>query len=205
MEVKISIHLDRYIASPYWPEREQLIQIGKESGVSLARTPQTRRKALDTYLASVSMTRAEYEDLERAASRPFYTSGDGLIIVPPLQVMGMIVAACDRIGARDRPCPMELARTLITVTPWTTGKTAPDGVWERYAVVTGSTGTKLSNQRALRRDPYIQDTAATGTISFDEAVIQEKILFRALSWAGNYVGIGASRKMGWGRFTLTPA
>lgn len=56
VEHKVRVHLDTYIAHPYWPEREKLINIQKESGLSRARTAQTRRKALDDYLASVAPT-----------------------------------------------------------------------------------------------------------------------------------------------------
>ncbi len=203
-DFKVRVHLDTYIGNPYWPEREKLINIQKESGVSRARTAATRRKALDDYLAAIGMTRGQYEDLERAAARPFYTSSAGTIIVPALHVISMIVATCDTISARARPCAPELARTLIRPTGWTTGKTAPDGVWERFATVTSGTGLKLSNQRALRADPYIENTDATGLIGIDETVIRPDVLWKALAWAGTHVGIGAARKMGKGRFTLTP-
>jgi hypothetical protein len=203
MELKVAVHIDSYIADPYWPEREKLITIAKQSGLSRARTEQTRRKALDTYLAASGLTRADYQELERLAARPFYLH-DGCIIVPELHVMSMIVAACDEIGARDRPCAPGLARTLIRPSPWPTGKTGPDGTWERFAVVSSGTGAKLTNQRALRRNPYIKDAAATGTIEIDAATIRPDVLWKTLSYAGTHVGIGAARKMGWGRFTLTP-
>jgi hypothetical protein len=204
VEHKVRVHLDTYIAHPYWPEREKLINIQKESGLSRARTAQTRRKALDDYLASISMTRPQYEDLERLASRPFYTSDEGVIIVPALHMVSMIVATCDTISSRARPCAPELVRTLIRPTGWHTAKTAADGVWERFATVTSGTGQKLSNQRALRADPYIEDTDATGVIGVDQTAIRPDVLWKALSWAGVHVGIGAARKMGKGRFTLTP-
>jgi hypothetical protein len=204
VEWKIAVHLDKYIAAPYWPEREKLINITKESGMSRARTAESRRKALDGYLAEHGMTRDGYEELERQASRPFYTGSDGLIIVPELHVMSMIVATCDMIGSRARPCAPELARTLIRVSPWATGKAQADGTWERFAVVSAGTGQKLSNQRALRADAYIADADATGTIETDDAAIRPDVLWKALAWAGTSVGIGASRKMGWGRFILTP-
>ena len=121
-DYKVRVHLDTDIAHPYWPEREKLINIGKESGISRARTPATRRKALDDYLAAIGMTRAQYEDLERAASRPFYTSDDGTIIVPALHVVSMIVATCDTVSSRARPCPPDPARTLIKPTDWHTAK-----------------------------------------------------------------------------------
>ena len=66
------------------------------------------------------------------------------------------------------------------------------------------TGQKLSNQRALRADPYIEDAGATGVIGVDETAVRPEVLWKALAWAGVHVGIGAARKMGKGRFTLTP-
>jgi hypothetical protein len=203
-EFKITAHLTNYIAAPYWPELEKLINIKKESGVSRARTQETRRRALDSYLKSAGLTHQDYDELERLAARPFYTSA-GHIIVPELQVISMIVATCDRIGSRQRPCPADIARTVINASPWHTSKTTADGTWERFAIVSSGTGAKLSNQRALRTDDYIEDAPADGTLTVDTTVVRPDILFKALEWAGTYVGIGASRKMGWGRFTLTPA
>lgn len=202
-EFRVSVHLERYIAAPYWPELERLISIRKESGVSRARSQETRRKALDSYLAAAGMSREEYRELERLAARPFYVE-DGHIVVPELHVMSMIVAACDRIGARARPCEPDIARTVIAASPWRTGKTRADGVWERFAVVSSGTGAKLSNQRALRSDAYIKDADGSGTIAVDTTVVRPEVLWKALAWAGTYVGIGSARKMGWGRFTLTP-
>jgi hypothetical protein len=202
-EYKVRAHLDRYIAAPYWPELEKLINVKKESGVSRARTPETRRKALDSYLKSAGMTREDYEELEQLAARPFHVDGDGRIIVPQLHVMSMIVATCDRIGARERPCAPDVARTVITATAWTTGRTEPDGTWERFAVVSSGTGARLSNQRALRADAYIADASAEGIIAVDTTIVRPDLLWKALDWAGTYVGIGSARKMGWGRFTLT--
>ena len=124
--------------------------------------------------------------------------------MPALHVVSMIVATCDTISSRARPCAPNLVRTLIRPTGWHTARTAPDGVWERFATVTSGTGQKLSNQRALRADPYIEDTDATGVIGIDETTIRPEVLWKALAWAGTHVGIGASRKMGKGRFTLAP-
>jgi hypothetical protein len=69
VEHKVRVYLDTYIAHPYWPEREKLINIQKESGLSRARTAQTRRKALDDYLASISMTRPAHR-LAHRQNRP---------------------------------------------------------------------------------------------------------------------------------------
>lgn len=202
MEFKVAVHLDKYIAAPYWPELQKLINIQKESGLSRARAPETRRKALDSHLAAIGMTREDYQELERLAARPFCMAG-GCIVVPELHVMSMIVATCDRIAKAARPCAPDMARTVITVSPWRTARTAPDGIWDRFAVVSSGTGAKLSNQRALRSDAYIEDADADGTIGVDTSVVRPDLLWKALDWAGRYVGIGSARNMGWGRFTLT--
>ena len=127
MEFKVAVHIDKYIAAPYWPELEKLINTRKESGMSRARTAETRRRALDSYLASIGMSREDYAELERLSARPFYVH-DGRIVVPELHVMSMIVATCDRIGSRGRPCASDVARTVISASPWHTGKAGPDGV-----------------------------------------------------------------------------
>jgi hypothetical protein len=203
VEFKVAVHIEKYIASPYWPELEKLINIRKESGVSRARSAETRRKALDSYLASAGMSREEYEELERVSARPFHMH-DGKIMVPELHVTSMIVATCDQIGSRGRPCDPDTARTVISASPWYTDKTKADGIWERFAVVSSGTGAKLSNQRALRSNAYIENADAHGTLDIDTSVVRPEILWKALTWAGTYVGIGSARKMGWGRFTLNP-
>lgn len=191
-----------YIADPYWPARAHLIDIQKNSGVNRARSSANRRKALEEYLTGVGMTLAEYERLESRASEPFYRDDGGLIILPENQVLSFLVATCDEARAATRPCAPEQVRSRFVVSSWHTGKQAADGVWERFATVSTGTGAKLSNQRGLRRSEYIADFEASGTISFDAEFVDPKTLRKALEFGGNFVGIGASRKMGWGRFEL---
>lgn len=209
LTLNLNVSLHGYIGHPYWPEREKVINITKESGMSRARSTANKHKALEQHLISVGMTLAQYEELVHLAERPFYTAGDH-IIVPSLHVTSMLVATCDMIRSAGKPVPPDQVRSLITCSDWTTDRTAPDGVWERFAVVTAGTGAKLSNQRALRTNPYIGSlpgvaghfVSATGTVSVEETMVKPQVLLDALKWAGQHVGIGASRKMGWGRFTV---
>lgn len=204
------VRLHSYIGHPYWPERERLINIIKESGMSRARSTANRRKALEEYLRSAGMTFAQYEELEMKANEPFYRDGS-FIVVPELHVMSMIVATCDTIRAAGRPVPPDQVRSALTVSIWVTDRKEPDGTWERFAVVTGGTGAKLSNQRALRSNPYIgvppgdldgDSVPVAGTIALNPGMVKPQILLDALRWAGANIGIGASRKMGWGRFDV---
>jgi hypothetical protein len=198
----LSLHFAKgYIGDPYWPELEKLINIQKQSGMNRARSTANRRKALEEYLGSIGMSLADYEALERKAKEPFYKDGDE-IIIPELHVTSFLVATCDEARSATRPCEPNQVRSRFIVTPWRTGKTKADGIWSRFAVVAGGGGQKLSNQRGLRESAYIADFAATGRISFDPDFVDAATLRRAIEWGGAFVGIGASRKMGWGRFEL---
>lgn len=205
----LTVSMASYIAHPYWPEREKLINIIKESGMSRARSSANREKALGEYLKREHISPAEYEDLNEKASRQFYRDSDGTIIVPSLHVTSMIVNAVSQMRAQGRPFTPEQARSLVRAGDWATDRTAPDGVWERFAVVTSGSGARLSNQRALRSNEYIgappgapeNPVTAVGMVTADSAVSLAK-LHDTLEYAGEMTGIGASRKMGWGRFTV---
>ena len=106
------------------------------------------------------------------------------------------------ITAASRPCEPSQVRSRFIVTPWQTDKQAKDGIWERFATVSAGTGQKLSNQRGLRRSEYIEKFEAKGSITFDQDYVNPATLEQAIAWGGKFVGIGASRKMGWGRFEL---
>jgi hypothetical protein len=198
------VHLDSYIGHPYWPEMARLVDIVKQSGMSRARSQANARKALEEHLKAQGMTLEDYEALKAAAERPFYTvDGPGsAIVVPELHVISMIVAVCDTIRAAGRPVPPDQVRSVIQVSPWTTDRRESDGVWERFAVVSSGTGAKLSNQRGFRSNPYIKGAQATGTISVQPDMVKPEVLRNALEWGGLHIGIGASRKMGWGRFQV---
>jgi CRISPR/Cas system endoribonuclease Cas6 (RAMP superfamily) len=75
--------------------------------------------------------------------------------------------------------------------------------WERFVVVKQGSGAKLSNQRALRTNKRIKSVVGRFTLTFSPDFVSPKKLREALEWGGQHVGIGASRKMGMGRFTVT--
>jgi hypothetical protein len=211
----LKVNLQSYIAHPYWPEREAVINITKESGMQRARSDANRRKALEEYLRSKEMTLADWDRLNELANRQFYTNGDSSsIVVPRRHVISMLVATCNTARAAFRPCPPEQARIALRVSEWKTNMRVEDAhSWERFAVVSSGTGAKLSNQRGYRQNLFIgaeppddvEPTApviATGTITIDDQMVKPEVLRNALEWAGVFVGIGASRKMGWGRWKL---
>ena len=201
----VTLHFEKgYIAHPYWPELEKLINIQKESGTKRARSEARRLQALKDYLAAKGMTLAEYEALEKLAARPFYTNAAGAILVPAHQPYGCLAQACDLGTAAVRLTTLDQLRTVLTLTDFVTDRVKADGAWERFVVVTSGAGGKLSNQRALRRNEYIADFAAEGTVRVLDSVDPARLL-RFLEYAGREIGVGASRKLGWGRFTVTLA
>lgn len=209
LHYKIRVHFDSpgYIANPYWPEQYQLIEITKKSGANRARSSANARKALEEHLSSIGMSFADYERLQTRAARPFRReddsgdNGSGCIIIA--HVDSFLVHVASVVRAAQRPCPPEQVRSVMRIEPWLTDKVEPDGIWERYVVVSAGTGAKLSNQRGLRTSSYIRDFDAEGQVDIDQAYVKPSVLEQAIRWGGSNLGIGASRKMGWGRFTLT--
>jgi hypothetical protein len=126
----------------------------------------------------------------------------------------MLVTLCNMARSAMRPCPPNLARSAIRATPWRTNiKPGEAKKWSRYVVVTNGTGSRLSNQRGLRENWYVgseppgdmeptKEVTATGSLDVNQEMVQAKVLEKSLAWAGEWVSIGASRKMGWGRFKL---
>jgi len=201
MKIKIALKFGKpgYIASPYWPEMFRMIEITKTSGMNRARSEKRRREALEATLRAMGMTVEDYTRLEIAAKRPFHTNGDGTIIIPGDRVASCLVNACDEAPARMR---INNLRTALRISDFKTGKTKSDGTWSRFAVVQSSSN-KLSNQRGLRENDYIEDFTATGTIDHDPEHVKPEAILELLGYAGRDIGIGASRKMGWGRFVVS--
>lgn len=192
-----------YVAHPYWPEMYQVIEITKKSGMNRAKSDANRRKALEEYLRHNGMTLADFERLDAASKRPFHVAADGEIIIPQQSIMAFLVAANDEARAAFRACQPEQVWSRIAASDFRTGKRAPDDVWRRFATVNLGGGAKASNQRGLRENHYIADFTATGSLKFDEQMVDPKTLQNLIEWAGQFVGIGASRKMGKGRFELS--
>jgi hypothetical protein len=198
----VALSFGNYIAEPYWPEMAQLIDIQKESGMNRARSSANRRKALEEHLKGISMTLAEYDALEILAHRPFYTDDAGQIIIPAARFLDFLTHTCHKLRSNGRPCDPDQVRSRFQVSDFSTGKTEKDGDFKRFAVVNSGPGGKLSNQRGFRSSQYIADFTARGTITFDPQFVRPPVLETALRWAGDNIGMGSSRKMGYGRFKV---
>lgn len=200
---EIDLHFEqRFIGHPYWPEMNSVINIQKSSGMNRARSEANRRKALEEHLRQNDMTLADYEELVKLSQRPFHVNSKGRIFIPSSQFLSFMYSVCDEARSAYRPCNPDQVRARFLVSDFVTNRKKPDGVWERYAEVRLGSGQKASNQRALRSNSYIENFVATGTIEFDEQTVDPATVQNALLWGGKFVGIGASRKMGHGRYRL---
>jgi len=201
MKVELRFTEPGYIESPYWPEMYRMIEISKISGANRIRSDKKRRECLEEHLRSLGMTLADYEQLERDAARPFHTvNGTGSeIIIPADKILSCLVSASDEAPSKIR---IDSIRTVMRPTDFHTGKTEPDGTWERFAVVKTGSGKTLSNQRGFRANPYILNFVASGSIEHDPQMVKPAAILDLLRFAGRVKGIGASRKMGWGRFEV---
>lgn len=199
MNVKLKFTEPGFIESPYWPEMYRIIEISKKSGINRIRSEKKQRECLEEHLRSIDMTLADYEQLQKDASRPFHTNGTGEILIPADKILSCLVSASDEAPSKIR---IESIRTVMQPSDFHTGKMKPDGAWERFAVVKTGTGKTLSNQRGFRTNMYIKDFVATGKIDHDEQMVKPGAILDLLRFAGRTKGIGASRKMGWGRFEV---
>ena len=196
-----------YIADPYLPALEELINIQKASGMNRSRSDQKRQQALSDHLKRMGWTSEQYAALEHEAHTPWYRQdgAESCIIVPSHQFYGCLIESCKNVSASLRPCDPSNLRFVLKVSDFLTDRLAADGEFKRLVMPKSGTGQPLSNQRALRINPFIHDFDATGTLLFDDEQVahQGDHLEEFLRWAGQFIGVGASRKMGCGRYTVT--
>lgn len=195
--------MQNYIADPYWPEVDEVVNLQKSSGMNRVRSEDKRESSLNGYLEQIGMTRDQYEALVVKSKRPWYRVDDETspIIIPRHQLSGCLVQACQSAPAGSRFAKSAL-RALIQIQDLVTLKTESDCEYKRYVRPCDGTGKPLSNQRSLRVNQVIEDFAATGAIALDESDVKPEKVLGLLRYAGKYVGLGASRKMGYGRFTV---
>lgn len=191
-----------YIGSPYWLEMHEYIEITKKSGMNRAKSEANRRKALEEYLRMSGMSLGDFKKLEAESVRPFHALESGEIIIPTDRFLAFLVETNDKARAAFKACPPEQVRSKIMSRDFTTGKFKEDGIWRRFIVPTAGTGAKASNQRRMNSDPYIENFTAVGQVLFDEQTVNPEALQNAVMWGGQFVGIGASRRMEKGRFDL---
>lgn len=205
-EFQTTLQVTSYIAHPYWPEADELINIQKCSGLNRLKNEDKRQAALRSWLDSQGLTMKDYDRLVVLAARQWYRQ-DGEtseIVIPRHQLSGCLVQAVKSAPAGAR-IPGDSLRSLLQLSDFTTGKMKMDEKFKRFVRPSDGTGKPLSNQRSLRCNEVIKNFEATGTISVDTTAVAkpEESIGKLLDHAGKFIGVGAARKMGYGRFTVT--
>jgi len=203
-KIEVTLNVASYIAHPFWPEREQVVNILKTSGYNRVRSEDKREQSLRRWLEKNGLRWEDWEVLKKKAERQWYrANGDesGAIIIPRHQLSGALVQACRTAPAGAR-FNEDQFRSLVQLSDFTTEKTTADTVFRRFVMPKTGKGAPLSNQRALRENEVIENFPAVGTLTFIDDDVKQKAVLDLLRYAGKYVGVGASRKMGYGRFTI---
>ncbi len=199
MKIELKFGTPGYIADPYRIERFKLIEIQKISGMNRTRSEKKKREALESYLTTNGMIYQNYLDLEKTANIPFYYNDNKYIYITKESF-----AACLANTNSEAPSKLRIDNlcSSLHISDFITDKKKADGVWERFAVVKSGTGKALSNQRGYRSNPFIANFTANGVIEFLPEMVKPSDLAELIIYAGRVIGIGASRKMGWGRFEV---
>lgn len=167
------------------------------------RSQAKREQALSNHLTKMGLSMEEYEELLRIADRPFHLTPGGLIVIPAHNLYGCLAQASDLATSSLRLASPEQIRTVLHTSDWLTDKREADSlVWKRFVVVKSGTGQALSNQRSLRENSYIADFEAVGTLRFSLDILRPDKVRAFLDYAGLNIGVGASRKLDNGRFTI---
>ena len=207
---KLTLELDSYVASPYWPETNSLVDIQKKSGLNRARTPDKREAALRNYLKAKGMTIEDYQALEQKSKRAWYRvdndSDSSEIVVPAHQFRAALVHAAKTAPAGAKIDPENL-RSVVRCSEPRTGCTKASGRYERYV------RSEDSNQRRFTTNEYLgqhpeqsikgeRSITCTGKVKFDNTAIKKETVEKLISHALANCGIGTTRKMGCGRGRL---
>jgi hypothetical protein len=197
MEINLTLHIEKYIAHPFWPAQKQVIEIHKKSGMNMARGETKRNAALQAELDKRSLSREDYEKLLAQSETPFHRLGDGRIYIPARNVESFIahVAQLAPRAMRAVAAANAHSSTRISEPGLVTDKREPDGEFTRFVKL------EMSNERSLQSNAYIADFQASGKMILSDGIRKDELL-RMIEWGGQEIGIGAARSQGYGRFTV---
>ncbi len=206
VKVNVALHFSEsgYIGLPYWPERDTLINIGKDVSPRLG--PEKKQAAMNAALEKRGITPEQFQRITQRANRPFYTAGDlddgsGEIIIPQRIFQSFLNNAC-QVVPKVIPRIASKGLTFIGVKIidgfFRSGKTLKDAeTFSRFIKM------EESNQRSFCESKFIINFSATGMLLIDESIIKIGDLQKLCEYSGRYVGIGSARPQGFGRFQVS--
>jgi len=201
---RVKLTMISYIAHPFWPAKNTCIEIEKKSGVNRLQIEEKRVAALKAECSKQGITYEEYLELKIKAADQWYRNKDGEIIIPRHQVAGALVQA---IGGAPKalrgPYDKDNFRAAVQIGDFATGCKEASGVFARFVKL------EKSNQRSWQENEYLGQYLdkgkffeAAGTIAIADEK-QAQTVKRILTAAFEVIGVGAARKMGFGRGKVT--
>ena len=205
---KVEIELVSYIAHPYWPAKNRVIEIEKKSGVNRQKSEEKREAALKAECERQGTTLEAYRADKIAGAQHWYREPqqpDGIIYIPRHQIHGGLVQV---IGGAPKalrgPFDRDNFRALVDVSNFLTEHTSCSGIFGRFAKLEGSNQRNYQENEFLGKHECVRANkvmgepfVATGRVTCDPKYAETvRALFTALV---ELVGLGAARKMGFGR------
>ena len=196
----VVLEMTNYIAHPFWPARNTCIEIEKKSGVNRQKSEEKRVAALKAECTKQGITYERYLELREEAKDQWYRDASRTIFIPRHQLAGALVQTIGTApkalrGIFDR----DNFRALIQIGDFTTNRTEADGTFSRFVKLEGS------NQRSWQENDFIgvyldkgKPFTATGVIAVPDPK-QFDTVKAVLTTAIENTGVGAARKMGFGR------
>ena len=201
MKYEIRLNLISYVANPYWAEQSTLITIGKAVHPKLGDTK--KLQAIEAQCQKMGLTIDDYHRLQGAIKRKWYRLDNNDPTSPIIIPASNFVASLSH-GISIAPGPIkkpigdkDSLRCFISATDLVSNpaKIKADRLDERWFK------NPISNERRLQTDEVLDNTQFVGTIEVADHIKQDE-LKRFLDYTFRYAGIGAARKMGFGRGTV---
>ena len=202
MKIHVGIVFTNYIAHPFWPETNACIEIEKKSGANRQKSEDKRRAAIQAECEKQGVTYERYLEMKKLSKRQFYQREGGRIYIPRHQMSGALVQT---IGGAPKALRGEFTkdnfRSMVQIGDFETELTEKSGVFSRFVKL------ESSNQRSFQENEFIgeyldsgEPFTATGSINIPKADDKTLQVVKSLfSVAVRDVGVGAARKMGFGR------
>jgi hypothetical protein len=202
VSVSLAFANNGYIAKPYWPEINSLIDIGKDVNPRLGDAK--KAQAIAAACEKRGITPGQYEALLVKSQQPFYTidgERDSEIVIPARVIHSFInntSQLAPKAVAKVESKGLTFIGILVDHGFLTTGKFEKDAQkFERFVKM------EDSNQRKWASDFHIDNFTASGILQVDEDVITVANLRKLFEYGGKWYGIGSARPQGFGRFTVT--
>jgi hypothetical protein len=198
--VDVTLEMTSYIAHPFWPETNQRIEVEKKSGVNRQKSEEKRIAALKAECTRRGITYDDYLKLVALSQRQWYTRDDGSIYIPRHHIAGGLVQV---IGGSPKSLRGRFTkdnfRALVQISDFSTDQRQASGVFGRFVKLDSS------NQRSWQQNEYLgvyldkgEPFLAEGQISCAEPKDEQTVKALFMELVCN-IGIGAARKMGFGR------